>query len=269
MGTDAFWSHWGWPLATGLLGFVYAALVFRQWLQRRKPHQMAWTIGLLIYAVAAFMEFWSEYSGVWDPTVYRFYIVFAACMVGFLGLGTLYLMAKNRMWGHAYLAFNLVAIAIFMWGVFNHTLDASKLIPGITVGGKALGESFAFPRIMSFAFNIPGTILLLGGAILSVVKFWGKKVYRYRAWGNVLIAVGTLVIAAAGSMARAGRSVGLYPAEMIASALLRWGFLVSSTLEKGAKAVKAGAATPATAGQVADTAPAVDFTDTPSDETTG
>jgi hypothetical protein len=239
MGSDAFWSHWAWPLATGLLGFVYTALVFRQWLKRRKPHQLAWTVGLLIYAVAAFMEFYSEYSGVWDPTVYRFYIVMAACMVGFLGLGTLYLMAKNKMWGHAYLAFNLVAIAVFLWGVFNHTLDAKMLVPGITVGGKALGESFGFPRIMSFAFNIPGTILLLGGAVLSVVKFWGKKIYRYRAWGNVLIAVGTLVIAGAGSMARAGRSVGLYPAEMIASALLLWGFLVAGTLEKGAKAAKA------------------------------
>jgi hypothetical protein len=205
------------------------------------------------------MEFWSEYTLKWDPTVYRFYIVFAACMVGFLGLGTLYLMAKNRMWGHAYLAFNLVAIAVFLWGVFNHTLDATKLIPGITVGGKALGESFGFPRIMSFAFNIPGTILLLGGAVLSVVKFWGKKVYRYRAWGNVLIAIGTIVIAAAGSMARAGRSVGLYPAEMIASALLLWGFLVSSTLEKGAKAVRADAASAPTAARDAS-APPVDFT---------
>jgi hypothetical protein len=77
--------------------------------------------------------------------------------------------------------------------------------------------------------------------VLSVVKFWGKKAYRYRAWGNVLIAIGTIVIAAAGSMARAGRSVGLYPAEMIASALLLWGFLVSSTLEKGAKTVKGAA----------------------------
>jgi hypothetical protein len=259
MGSDVFWSHWGWPLATGLLGFVYTALVFRQWLQRRKPHQLAWTVGLLIYAVAAFMEFWSEFSGVWDPTVYRFYIVMAACMVGFLGLGTLYLMAKNKMWGHAYLAFNIVAIAVFLWSVFNHTLDPALLKPGITVGGKALGVgTFGWPRIMSFAFNIPGTILLLGGAVLSVVKFWGKKIYRYRAWGNVLIAAGTLVIAGAGSMARAGRSVGLYPAEMIASALLLWGFLVAGTLEKGAKAAKADRVAVPAATPTAEEPPAGD-----------
>jgi hypothetical protein len=243
MGSEAFWSHWAWPLATGVLGLVYSALVFRQWLQRRKPHQLAWTVGLLIYAIAAFMEFVSEYNKGWDLNVYRVYMVFAACMVGFLGLGTLYLMAKKRIWGHAYLVFNLVAIAVFLVGTFTYQQTAAELVklttPGITIGGNAMGDPRGWPRLMSFAFNIPGTILLLGGAILSVVKFWGKAAYRYRAWGNVLIAIGTMVIAAAGTMARTrGAAVGLYPAEMVASALLLWGFLVSGTLEKGAKAAK-------------------------------
>jgi len=51
----------------------------------------------------------------------------------------------------------------------------------------------------------------------------------------VLMAVGTVVIAAAGSRARAGQTAGLYPAEMIGAALLLWGFLKASTLDKGAK----------------------------------
>jgi hypothetical protein len=197
-----------------------------------------WAIGFAIYAVAAVMEFWSEFSGVWDPTLYRFYIVLAACMVGFLGNGTLYLLVKDRRWGNAYLAFNLVCIAIFLVGVFAVTPDPKLLVAGITVGGKPLGGTFAFPRIMSFAFNIPGSLLLLGGSVWSVMKFWGKKAYRYRAWGNVLICIGTLIIAGAGSMARAGVTAGLYPAEMVASAILLWGFLVAGTLEKGAKAAR-------------------------------
>lgn len=234
------WSHWGWPLATAVLGFVYVVLLVRQYLQRHKMHQLMWAIGFLIYAVAALMEFWSEYSGTWDPTVYRFYIVFAATMVGFLGNGTLYLITKKRIWGHLYLALNLALIAVFFWGVFTKQLDTSKLVAGITVGGMPLGSARAFPRIMSLFFNIPGTLLLVGGSALSVVKFWPKKEYRYRAWANVLIIIGTLMIAGAGSMARAGVTAGLYPAEMAASAVLLGGFLMASTLEKGAKAVKAG-----------------------------
>jgi hypothetical protein len=235
---QAFWSSWYWPLATAVLGFVYAGLVFRQWLARRKPHQLAWTVGLMMYAIAAAMEFYSELTKSWDPTVYRFYIVLAASMVGFLGLGTLYLMAKKRVWGHLYLTFDLIAIAVFLYGVFTKQLLTDQLVAGITVGGKALGAATSFPRIMSLFFNIPGTIFLLGGALLSVYRFSRKTEYAYRMWANVIIAAGTLIIAGAGSMARAGNTVGLYPAEMVASALLLWGFLKAGTLQKGVEDIK-------------------------------
>lgn len=72
----------------------------------------------------------------WDPTVYRFYIVFAACMVGFLGLGTLYLVTKERFWGHGYLAINVVLMSIFLWGAFTVELDLAALKPGIVVGAR-------------------------------------------------------------------------------------------------------------------------------------
>jgi hypothetical protein len=233
------WAHWGWPLATAILGFVYVGLLVKQYMGRRKMHQLMWAIGFLFYAVAAVMEFWSEYTLAWDPTMYRVYIVLAASLVGFLGNGTLYLITKKRIWGDAYLVFNLVALAVFLYGTFTAQLDMAQLIPGITVGGKALGASMSFPRAMSFVFNIPGSVLLLGGSAWSVVKFWPKPAFRYRAWGNVLIFIGTLMIAGAGSMARLGTTAGLYPGEMLASAVLLWGFLVAGTLEKGAKAAKA------------------------------
>ncbi len=236
---QAFWSSWYWPLATAVLGFVYAGLVFRQWLGRRKPHQLAWTVGLLMYAVAAAMEFYSELANSWNPLVYRLYIVLAASMVGFLGLGTLYLMAKKRIWGHLYLAFDLVAIAVFLYGVFTTPLLMDQLVAGITVGGKALGAATSFPRIMSLFFNIPGTIFLFGGALLSIYRFSRKTEYAYRMWANVIIATGTIIIAGAGSMARTGQTIGLYPAEMIASALLLWGFLKAGTLQKGVENIKA------------------------------
>jgi hypothetical protein len=232
------WSSWIWPLATALLGFVYVFLLLRQYLARRKMHQLMWAIGFLFYAVAAVMETWSEYVGAWDPTVYRIYIVLAASLVGFLGGGTLYLISRKRLWGDIYLSFNLVCLAIFLYGTFTANLDLAKLIPGITVGGQALGASLSFPRFMSLAFNIPGSLLLLGGSAWSVVKFWPKPAFRYRAWANVLIFIGTLLIAGAGSMARAGSTVGLYPAEMLASAVLLWGFLLAGTLDRGAKAVR-------------------------------
>lgn len=232
------WSHWAWPLATAVLGFVYVGLLVAQYVKRRKMHQLMWAIGFLFYAVAAVMEFWSESQGSWDPTVYRFYIVLAASLVGFLGNGTLYLVSRKRLWGDLYLAFNAVCLAIFLYGTLTADLVMDKLVPGIVVGGQALGASGTFPRIMSLPFNIPGSLLLLGGSVLSIIRFWPKKAYRYRVWANVLIIIGTLMIAGAGSMARLGASGGLYAGEMVASAVLLAGFLMAGTLEKGARAVR-------------------------------
>jgi hypothetical protein len=106
------------------------------------------------------------------------------------------------------------------------------------VGGEALGPSRSFPRICSLFLNIPGTILLLGGAIYSIFLFARKKQYSFRMWANVFIAIGTLIIAAAGSMARTGNTVGLYPAEMLGALFLLIGFLKAGTLKKGVQSKK-------------------------------
>lgn len=231
----AFWSNWGWAAATAVLGFVFFGLVFRQYLQRRRMHQLAWAIGLFLYATAAAMEALSEAGGSWNATVYRIYIVLAASLVGFLGLGTLYLVARRRRWGDSYFVFLVVCMVVFFIGTFTADLDTARLVPGITVGGQALGESLTFPRYMSLPINITGTILLFGGALWSVIRFIGRREYGYRVWANVLIAAGAALLAALGSRARLGETAGLYPAEMVAAALMLAGFLLAGTLDKGAR----------------------------------
>jgi hypothetical protein len=235
---DSIWSSWYWPAATAVLGFVFTALVFAQWLRRRRMHQLCWSIGLLFYSVAAVMETVSEATGYWDPTVYRVYIVLAASLVGFLGAGSFYLIARKAFWPNVYLAFNVVMFVVFLVGAFTAPLDTAKLVPGITVGGQALGPSLSFPRVMSLVFNIPGTIFLLGAAVISIWRFSKKREFAYRMWANVLIAAGTILIAYVGSRARLGTTAGLYPAEMVASALLLAGFLLAGTLDKGARAAR-------------------------------
>lgn len=233
-----FWSSWAWPAATAILGLVFFALVARQYVARRRLHQLAWSIGLLMYAVAAAMEAWSEYSAAWDATVYRVYIVLAASLVGFLGLGSLYLMAPSRRWGDLYAVFLGVCIAVFLVGTFTTTLDTSALVPGITVGGQALGSSLSFPRVMSLPINITGTLFLFGGALWSIWRFARRREFGYRAWANVCIAAGAGLLAALGSRARLGDTTGLYAAEMVAAALMLAGFLLAGTLDKGGQRLR-------------------------------
>ncbi|TLM85025.1 MAG: hypothetical protein FDZ75_07370, partial [Actinobacteria bacterium] len=183
MSAQGFWSAWWWPAATAVTGFAFAGLVFWQWLDRRKPHQLWWFVGLLMYAVAAAMEFWSEYTQAWNPTVYRIYIVTAACLVGFLGVGSAYLTVHKHRWiAHAYLAYNLFMTALFLGWAFMTPLRMEYLVPGITVGGQALGEPGSFPRALSMFVTIPGTFFLLGGAVISVWRFARKKEFAYRMW---------------------------------------------------------------------------------------
>lgn len=235
---ESFWSHWSWPFATGILVSIFTILVFKQYLERKKPHQLYWSVGLFFYAIAAFFESYSEFTLSWNPFIYRIYIVLAASLVGFLGLGSLYLIARRKWIPNLFLAYNILIFIIFLVGVFLADLDYSMLKPGITVGGKALGKSLSFPRVMSLFFNIPGTLFLLGAAILSIIRFSKKAEYAYRMWANILIAIGTIVIAWAGSRARLGTTAGLYPAEMVGAAFLFVGFILAGTLKKGARKIR-------------------------------
>ena len=133
-----------------------------------------------------------------------------------------------------------VCLAIFFAAAFSAQLDTAKLVPGITVGGQALGASLSFPRVMSLPFNISGTIFLFGGAAWSVWRFARRREYGYRMRANLLIAVGAALLAVVGSQARLGNTAGLYPAEMVGAALMLAGFLLAETLEKGGGKVRAG-----------------------------
>jgi len=86
-----------WPLATALIGAVFTGLLAWQWRRADAGNQAAWMVGTSVYTIAAAMEAWSSIAGV-GSTVYRVYIVLAASLVGFLGLGTLYLTTRNRLW---------------------------------------------------------------------------------------------------------------------------------------------------------------------------
>ena len=44
------------PLVTTVLSFIFASLVADQWLRRRQPYQLVWTLGLVWYGIGALTE---------------------------------------------------------------------------------------------------------------------------------------------------------------------------------------------------------------------
>lgn len=101
------------PFLTSALAFVFGALVGDQWVRRRRPYQLVWTIGLLWYGISAGTEFVGGAFG-WNEALYRlWYSVGAFGVASYLGLGTIFLLNRTR-FGY------LVAVAFLLAGLLSY-----------------------------------------------------------------------------------------------------------------------------------------------------
>lgn len=156
------------PFLSSLLSFVFAAMVFDQWRQRRHSFQLVWSIGLLWYGVATGSEFLGGLLG-WSAPLYRtWYLIGAFLVPAYLGAGTLYLLNKTR-FGY------FVAASVALGGVFS-ALATSKYVGSATAGyialGVALAAAFAIAAAtawrrelqghVAMAFLVAGTVVVAG-----------------------------------------------------------------------------------------------------------
>lgn len=117
------------PLLSSVASFVFGGLVFAQWLQRRRSFQLVWAVGLLWYGISAGTELVGSAFG-WSEPLYRaWYLIGAFFVAAYLGMGTVYLLAKTR-FGY------FVAVTLLLGGLFGLSIrgrypDADEL--GLTV----------------------------------------------------------------------------------------------------------------------------------------
>lgn len=133
------------PLLSSLLSFVFAAMVADQWLRRRQPYQLVWTIGLLWYGISAGTEFVGSAWG-WSEPLYRtWYLIGAFGVAAYLGLGTVYLLNRTR-FGY------FVAFSLFAGGLFSILAGLARAREGVPAApGAVLGV---------VAFSTAGAIVL-------------------------------------------------------------------------------------------------------------
>ena len=100
------------PAITSLLALVFFFALLDQWRERRGAFQLVWAIGMLFYAVAAGAEVVAQAVG-WSELLFRtWYLVGGVWLVGWLGLGTAFLLARTR-FGYGF------ALCIFLAGLFT------------------------------------------------------------------------------------------------------------------------------------------------------
>jgi hypothetical protein len=162
------------PLLSSIVSFAFAGFVFAQWRARHRSFQLIWTVGLLWYGISAGTEFWGGAFG-WSEPLYRvWYLIGALFVAAYLGMGTVYLLAKTRF---GYFA----AFTIFLGGLFailsqlRLQSEGRPAEPGnvaLVIGFAtvtAIGVAMATLMRRELAAHVAMTALVLASAAMTYI----------------------------------------------------------------------------------------------------
>jgi hypothetical protein len=162
------------PFLSSLLSFVFAVMVGDQWLRRRQPYQLVWTVGLLWYGISAGTEFIGGAWG-WNEGLYRaWYLIGAFFVAAYLGMGTVYLL-RNTRFGY------FVAFSVFAGGLFSILSGLARAREGDPVSAGVIPAVVAFATAAAIAIalatrmrrqqaaTVTVAILVVASAIVTVL----------------------------------------------------------------------------------------------------
>jgi hypothetical protein len=220
-------SMWLFPLAAAVIAAVFAGLLARQFLARRKPYQLLWAIALLMYAGGSFALFLGVVDG-WSAGEYRaFWLLGAVLNVPYLALGEVYLLVRNRAVGAALLLVLLFATAFAFNRVRTAGVDVTALGKDLPLGRDVfVRDPFALHLAQLYAY--PTYAFLVLGTLWSAWKMRGAPQLRDRFLGTLGIAGGATIAAAGSAFAATGVLAGFSLTIAVAIAVMFWGFLRAS-----------------------------------------
>lgn len=177
-------------VAASLVGCGFAMSTFERWQNKRKRHELAWTVALAMFAIAAISMAIGAESG-WNGFLFRMFYLFGGVLnVPFLALGTIYLLKGERFGdkvGLVLIVLGALATGIVLFSPFTGPIPAHTIAQGSKVFGLA-------PRILAAVGSGIGATVIVVGAIYSLLRV---KIMRFKV-SNSLIAVGTLITGASG-----------------------------------------------------------------------
>ena len=188
------------PLSVTIVGAIFAIVLLNRYITgKKRPHELIWGIAFLMFATAGACQVYADAAGTWsDFTARLYYLMGATLNVGFLGVGTIYLIMSRRAANIALvimIAFSLVAAVV----MFTVPVDAAAL-HDVVSGYKAVKANSFLPTLMAALSSSIGTLLVVGGALWSAYIFWRKHIMKERMIGVLLIAAGTFIVATGGTL---------------------------------------------------------------------
>ena len=239
------------PFVSTVIMVIFTVSVLERYLARRKLHFLFWGIGLAMFGAGSFAEAYFAAAGWSAPVFFVWYLFGAALNAGWIGHGTLLLLARRR-WVHVLtvlLVLGSLAATVLMVQMMPK-LDAARFDPALAISEQyrdimpTIADG-AYVRLATPFFNIYGLVTLVGGALWSAWLFLRKQVLPNRVIGNGLIAAGALSIGLASTATRLGYGQYLYLGELIAAALMYAGFRAAAAPATEAERRAAEAVQPA------------------------
>jgi hypothetical protein len=222
--------------AATLVAVAFALSTLDRWQRRRRPHELAWTVSLALFALGSLALWWSEATG-WSVGSFRvFYMAGAVLNVPWLALGTVYLLAGQQVgdrvrWWLVFLSGLTVGIVGF--APTKGAVVADEFPTGKDVFGVA-------PRVLAAVGSGVAALVIIVGALWSAWRVWRGRTPSLGAQrtvlapgrlvaGNLLIALGTLVLSGSGTLAgRLGKDRAFAVTLLVGIVVLFVGFLVAS-----------------------------------------
>ena len=206
------------PFLSTLVTFAFAVAVFVRYFKRRGPHLLMWTIGLLFYGLGTLAEVLLAFS--FNGMMLKlWYLTGAMLTAAWLGQGSIHLLFRRH--GAAWTltgiltAASLLAATLVLLTPLTPAAASYNVTQPISSQYKDILTRGGLTILLTILLNIYGTLALIGGAIYSAIIFFRKRVLFNRMIGNVLIAVGAMAPALAGSFVNLGLPDLLYLSELI------------------------------------------------------
>jgi hypothetical protein len=206
------------PIVTTLLAIPFALEIYGRYRQHPdRLHLLWWAIGIATYGVGTFTEAATTLVGWNEPTFRAWYISGALLGGAPLAQGTVYLLLSRKT-AHALTAVLLGFVMIASVAVILSPIDYSQ-VEAHRLTGRVL--EWQWVRGFSPFINMYAVVFLIGGAILSALRYSANPATRHRVVANVLIAIGAILPGIGGTATRMGYTEVLYVTEL-AGMLLTW-----------------------------------------------
>lgn len=208
------------PIATSIFALAFSWVLFRRWRRKGGLHLLWWGIGTFMYGVGTVTESLTTLFG-WHEPVFRAWYISGALLGGApLAQGTVYLLLSKKT-AHRLTVALLTVVAVAATFVLLTPIDYS-LVEAHRLTGAVMEWSWV--RGFSPFINLYAAIFLIGGAILSAVRYRRIEGMERRVKGNWLIAIGALLPGIGGTFTRFGHVEVLYVTEFIGILLIYAGF---------------------------------------------